>query len=105
MDNGLTEGDTHTIIQVLKEYPEVEIAVLYGSRAMGTHRRGADVDIALEGAKLTPRICSRIHFQLEEETLLPYFFDITDYRSIQNQNLKDHIDRVGKVIYELGCDG
>jgi predicted nucleotidyltransferase len=102
MNNGLTKQDMKTIIQVLKEYPEVETAVLYGSRAMGTYQRGSDIDIALKGKKLTSSICSHIHFKLEEETLLPYFFDITDYQSIKNEKLKDHIDRVGKVIYGIG---
>lgn len=66
---------------------------------MGTYQRGSDIDIALKGRKLTSSICSHIHFELEEETLLPYFFDITDYQSIKNEKLKEHIDRVGKIIY------
>ncbi|MCD4721810.1 MAG: restriction endonuclease subunit S [Desulfobacula sp.] len=101
MSSGLTKKDIKTIIQVLGKYPEVETAVLYGSRAMGTYQRGSDIDIALKGGKLTSSICSHIHFELEEETLLPYFFDITDYQSIKNEKLKEHIDRVGKIIYGI----
>ncbi|MDA3918880.1 MAG: restriction endonuclease subunit S [Deltaproteobacteria bacterium] len=97
----MTKKDIQTIIQVLKKYPEVEIAVLYGSRALGTYQRGSDIDIALKGSHLTSSICSHIHFELEEETLLPYFFDITDYQRIKNKKLKEHIDRVGKVIYGI----
>jgi len=99
MNNGLTLKDTQTIKAVLEKYPEVETATLYGSRALGTFQRGSDIDLALKGIILTDRICSRIHFELEEETLLPYFFDVTHYGSITNKELKDHIDRVGKVIY------
>ncbi len=99
MNSGLTKKDIKTIIEVFKKYPEVETAVLYGSRAMCNYKRGSDIDIALKGEQLTSSICSHIHFELEEETLLPYFFDITDYQSISNDKLKEHIDRVGKVIY------
>ena len=101
MSSGLAKQDIKTIIQVLEKYSEVETAVLYGSRAMDTYQRGSDIDIALKGSKLTSSICSHIHFELEEETLLPYFFDITDYQSIKNEKLKEHIDRVGKVIYGI----
>jgi uncharacterized protein len=105
MNSGLTKRDMETIIRVLEKYPEIETAVLYGSRAMGTYQKGSDIDIALKGKKLTSGICSHVHFELEEETPLPYFFDITDYRRIQNEKLKDHIDRVGKVIYGFGGGG
>jgi predicted nucleotidyltransferase len=100
MDSGLSEADVSTITAVLKKFPTVETALLYGSRAMGTFRRGSDIDIALKGEQLSDDTCSRIHFELEEETLLPYFFDITHYASLENQNLKDHIDRVGVVFYQ-----
>ncbi len=104
MDNGLTEQDIKTIITVLKKFPTVEMALLYGSRAMGTFKKGSDVDIALKGKQLSSDTCSRIHFELEEETLLPYFFDVTHYAAIENQNLKEHIDRVGKLLYSKEND-
>jgi len=36
---------------------------------------------------------------LNEETSLPYVFDVLDYHSITNKELQAHIDRVGKSIY------
>ncbi len=100
MNNGLRERDIETIICVLKKYSEVECVVLYGSRALGNFRKGSDIDLALKGKKLTSDICSHIHFELEEETLLPYFFDITHYETIDNDKLKEHIDQIGEVIYQ-----
>ncbi len=99
---GLAGHDIKTIIQVLASYPEVESAIIYGSRALGTFKKGSDIDLALKGDALTPDICSLIHFELEEETLLPYFFDITHYKTINNKALVEHIDRVGKVLYHKG---
>ena len=36
---------------------------------------------------------------LNEIYPLPYFFDIIQYDKISNENLINHIDREGKVIY------
>jgi predicted nucleotidyltransferase len=99
MSNGLSDKDLRTIVRIIECSGVVEVAVLYGSRALGTFRNGSDVDIALKGRKLTQDVCSDIHFKLEEETILPYFFDVTNYETINNEKLKEHIDRVGKVIY------
>ncbi len=99
MSNGLSDQDIESILKVIKTHDEVEVAVLYGSRALGTFQKGSDVDIALKGIELTSEICSHIHFELEEETLLPYFFDITNYETINSPKLKDHIDRIGQDLY------
>ena len=102
MSNGLKPRDIATVVEVLQKYPEVETAILYGSRALGTYKKGSDIDLALKGEHLSSRICSSIHFELEEDTLLPYFFDVTHYETISNEQLKEHIDRVGKVVYLKG---
>jgi len=99
MNSGLSKADLQIILDVFKKYPEVETAILYGSRAMGNFKNGSDIDIALKGTNLKQETCSNIHFELEEETLLPYFFDITNYNLIENIKLREHIDRVGKVLY------
>jgi CobQ-like glutamine amidotransferase family enzyme len=33
---------------------------------------------------------------------MPYLFDIVDFTHIEHTELKEHIERVGKVIYEKG---
>ncbi|MEW6606109.1 MAG: hypothetical protein AB1414_01475 [bacterium] len=37
---------------------------------------------------------------LNEETPLPYFFDVVHYESINNPDLIEHINRMGKIIYK-----
>lgn len=100
MNSGLSDKDIETIVSVIQQFEAVETALLYGSRALGTFKKGSDVDVALKGENLTQDICSHIHYQLEEETVLPYFFDVTNYKTINNEKLKSHIDRVGEVIYK-----
>lgn len=34
-----------------------------------------------------------------DDLMLPYSFDITNYSTISNVALKDHIDRMGKVLF------
>ena len=44
---GLPEAAVIAIRQVLASHPEVEAAILYGSRALGRHRPASDVDLTL----------------------------------------------------------
>ena len=61
------------------------------------HRPGSDVDIALKGEDLEEAVL-QISIYLNQESILPYNFDIIDYHAIDNQELLDHINRVGKSI-------
>ncbi len=95
---GLSSEELEAILAILKQFPEIEEAVLFGSRAMGKERRGSDVDIALKGREVG-LVNSQVSFELNSNSVLPYYFDILDYQSIDNVELKSHIDRVGIVIY------
>lgn len=95
---GLTSSELEMIIEVFKSHPQIEEAVLFGSRALKRNRKGSDVDIALKGSSLGPLV-AQVSGILNDEVPLPYFFDILDYEQIINDDLKDHIDRIGKTIY------
>lgn len=96
---GLIEDDLQNVVSVLVQFPEVELASIFGSRAKGNYKNGSDVDIALKGKQLTFMIAARINSILNEETSMPYKFDVLNYETITNNELKEHIDRVGIVIY------
>jgi predicted nucleotidyltransferase len=49
MKFGLSNKQLEEIISVIQQYPEVEEAVLFGSRAINTFKEASDVDIALKG--------------------------------------------------------
>jgi predicted nucleotidyltransferase len=89
-----TEG---TIRETIAAHPAVERAVLFGSRAKGTHRKNSDIDIALWG-DLTSLQAEALRIDLDELPT-PYRFDIIAYRDIRNPALKSHIDRVGRVLF------
>lgn len=95
---GLQPGEIDLIINILKSEPAVEEARIFGSRAMGNFKNGSDVDIALKGPTLNLEKITRLSFLLNEESVLPYKFDLVNYNSIRNTELTSHINRVGLVI-------
>jgi predicted nucleotidyltransferase len=104
VNHGLTDETTGQIRGVFSHYPEVEKAVLYGSRAKGSHRPGSDIDLALFGDKLDQTIIGRIDEELDD-LLLPYRFDPSLFGTITHQELIEHIERVGVLFYERAAAG
>ncbi|MDK2800368.1 MAG: uncharacterized protein PWP27_1930 [Clostridiales bacterium] len=102
MNFGLKEFELAYIIDAIKQFHEIEKAVIFGSRAKGNYKPGSDVDIGIYGENITFDTVSALHAMLEEKGPLPYFFDIVDYTHLSYKDLKEHIDRVGKVIFEKG---
>jgi predicted nucleotidyltransferase len=96
---GLLPNDIEDITHLLRQYTAVEEAILFGSRAKGNYKSGSDVDIALKGSQLTQRTIAAIADFFNEETLMPYHFDVINYHTIDNPQLVAHIDRVGVRFY------
>ena len=99
MKFGLENIDIQKIQKVFASFPEVEKAILYGSRAKGNYKPGSDVDLTLIGAGVTSKILGQIRGELEDG-LLPYTFDLSILAQITQADLLDHIRRVGVVFYE-----
>lgn len=96
---GLSTKEKTEIIKIFKINPEVTEVLVYGSRARGDNKKASDIDLALKG-NLNSELVSRIHYQLNETTPLPYFFDVLDYKKLTNKNLKKEIDIEGKLFYK-----
>lgn len=99
MEFGLSDQTLLKIRQVLASYPSIEKAVIYGSRAKGNYRQGSDIDLTLFGSTLDQKQCGDIEEALDE-LLLPYMIDLSVYDHLNHDGLKDHINRVGKVLYQ-----
>lgn len=56
--------------------------------------------MALKGTELTFEGVTRISYLLNEETFMPYKFDVLQYETIKSTELIDHIDRVGITVYK-----
>ena len=96
---GLKTGDLKAIIAVIQQTANIEQALIFGSRAKGNYRNGSDIDIALKG-EINFHLVTQISFSLNEESNLPYKFDVLNYLQIDNKQLREHIDRVGIVFYQ-----
>ena len=99
MKHGLPNETVERISAVLARFPEVDKAVLYGSRAKGTCKPGSDIDLSLSGDQLDGRILARIADQLDD-LLLPYKIDLSIFGNISQRALIEHIQRVGVAFYE-----
>jgi len=104
MIGGLGDKDLAYVVTTIAGFPEIDKAVLFGSRAKGTSKPSSDLDIAVFGRHVSFSTVSQLHWLLEEESPLPYFFDIVDYNTIGNLELRNHIDRVGIVIFERAVE-
>ena len=99
MNYGLKQRDIDYLITALKQFPEIEIAIIFGSRAKGNYKPASDLDIVVKGERIADNTILKLLDLLEEELPLPYFIDVLHYEKINNKELKEHIDRVGKVFY------
>ncbi|MBF9253621.1 nucleotidyltransferase domain-containing protein [Pontibacter sp. 172403-2] len=100
---GLEQEQVKGIQQVLASFPEVEEAIIFGSRAKGNFKTGSDIDLALKGTPLELDELLSLYNKLELLEL-PYTFDLVNYASIKVPDLTMHINRVGKVFYSKISD-
>jgi uncharacterized protein len=96
---GLLESDLNKIISILREENKIERALIFGSRAKGNFKKGSDIDLALFGNSIDFEIVNKISYLLNEETNMPYKFDVLNYNALSEKELINHIDRVGIEIY------
>ena len=99
MKYGLSDKTIEQMHAVLFNFPEVDKAVLYGSRAKGNFKRGSDIDLTLLGNGLSLTILHKIENELDD-LLLPYKIDLSIFEQIADPDVVDHIRRVGVVFYE-----
>jgi predicted nucleotidyltransferase len=104
MDTGLSPQVVEKIVTEFRKFPQLETAMLYGSRALGTYKAGSDIDLSLLGENLNQELVWKVSEALED-TLLPYVFDLSLFEAIDNPELKEHITRVGVVFYQRDQHG
>lgn len=100
MSFGLSEAELTLLRSIVGKYVRGGIVLVYGSRAKGTHTDRSDIDLAVKGlSPLDGNILADLRDEIEESDF-PYLVDIQYYEEIRNQALREHIDRVGAVLFE-----
>lgn len=87
------------IISTIKRFPEIEKAMIFGSRAMGNYKKGSDIDIACFGNNISLESTSRLKSILNEALPIPFFVDVLCFDTLDNTELKMHIKHFGITIY------
>lgn len=97
-ETGLSQDAREILIDIFSKYPEIDVAILYGSRAKGNFTPRSDIDLVVKG-KISRHTISRILSDLDESDILNSV-DLQYYNELKNRDLIGHIDRVGIVIYK-----
>ena len=95
---GLKDHIINMIREVFVQYPEVEKVLIYGSRARGDYKEGSDIDLSMIG-DISYRTEASIWGKIDDLPML-YMCDLSRLAHIKNENLVEHINRVGKVFYQ-----
>lgn len=96
---GLSPQALQEVFRVLQYFSAVRKVVIFGSRALGTYKPGSDIDLAVMDSDLDADALLKLTTQLNEHTSLPYKFDLVNYSSISNPELKKHIDQYAKPFF------
>ena len=95
---GLNERDMHTISDILSKHSDVRNVLVFGSRAKGVYHCGSDIDLAIMDENISYQTLRNIQSDMSDSSL-PYNVDLINFSAITNQDLKEHILRVGKPIF------
>ena len=100
LENGLPESVLQKIRAVFGRFPQIEKAILYGSRAKGIYQNGSDIDLTLHGGDdLTLNVLCKIANGLDDLPL-PYTIDLSIFHDISDSDMIGHVQRVGALVYE-----
>lgn len=96
---GIYDKSFSILKESLKDFPQIQRAWIFGSRALGTYKKGSDIDIALEGKDIDLGLVAKVYGVLNDELPLPYFCDVLDIKNIKTKELKEHIKHKGIIFY------
>lgn len=96
-DFGLPQRTIDELLAYFKTKPFIEKVCIYGSRAKGTYHKGSDIDFAIwtDEHSLINRIAGEL-----DDLPTPYFFDVTDYKTLTHEGMKKSIDTDGILFYK-----
>ena len=91
INHGIPERTVAEIRCCLQEsFPQIHWLKLYGSRAMGKHWAGSDIDLAYSADE----DCGAALREAPDELATPYLFAVTHWESLRHPGLREHIERV-----------
>jgi predicted nucleotidyltransferase len=98
---GLKEEEEQILKSIFSKYENLNKVVVYGSRAKGTFNERSDVDLVITESNIDRPLIGQIISEINNSNF-PYLVDLQDFSKLKNQQLIEHIHRVGKVFYNRG---
>ncbi len=98
MENFKKTGIRPAVLEEIKkiaEKYEVKKIILFGSRARGDYHRASDIDLAVEGGRITDFI-----LDVKETTSTLLSFDIVDLKETAPGEFLETIEKEGIILYE-----
>ena len=95
---GLSLATCTRIEQVFANYPAIEQVLIYGSRSMGNHKHGSDIDLVITGESFSFDQLLQLSNELDD-LLLPYSIDISRLTQISDTKLLTHIAEYGQCFW------
>lgn len=93
-NTGINQKVIEEIRTIAKKY-DIGAVKLFGSRARGDYKKRSDIDLAVYGGKVV-----KFALEVDEETSTLLKYDIVDMGALLQQELRDSIEKEGKIIYE-----
>ncbi len=101
MEFGLSSQNKKVLLDLFDHYLPSGRVLVYGSRAKGHHTLRSDLDVVIQDCSPCDRQMLANLKDAIDESDFPYLIDIQYYETIKNSQLKEHIHRVGKILYSI----
>jgi predicted nucleotidyltransferase len=98
-DFGLSVRDVATLHTILKKYEAIRRVYIFGSRALGSFKKGSDIDLAIMNEGVPEKMLTQLVSDFSDSSL-PYRVDLVDITRLNHKELTEHIDRVGVLFYK-----
>lgn len=96
MSFGLSKNELDLVVKILKKYPKIRSAKIFGSRSNGNFNQSSDIDLALFG-DLDLDLMASLKQDFIESDLI-YKVDIINYQKA-NEALKLNIDKSPHLLF------
>ena len=93
-------------IKALAQVYGIQKVILFGSRARGDYHRASDIDLAVEGGRITDFIIEEggritdFIIEVKDSTSTLLDFDVVDLANTQPGKFLESIKREGIILYE-----
>ena len=96
---GLKPERLNKIRCVLARYPQVNRAVIFGSRARGDFKPNSDIDLAVYLADSEDKMPGELLLEIDDAAGI-YKIDVIDMLRLNNEPLRQRIEEEGVEIYD-----